>query len=274
MKELVVAFDLDHTLVDASHRGRRDENGEWDLEYWIENSILEHIMKDKLLPLVDVYRELKKTNHTLILVTARELKEDDYIFLKHNNLEFDFYLERKNSKELDEVLKDKLLKEFFEENGLIPYMAFDDKEENLEVFDSYGFRTFNAIYMNEKLRKGKFEKDFKPKHCIKRFSAKEDLDRENLIYLHIKRNKELEKATKICFERYLNFDLSEDERALILEGIKGEYPIDKLNRWLGYIQGNLISRGLTTVDKEREFTRPIFREAYDKLGLEVKSFSV
>ena len=57
---LVVAFDLDHTLVNASHRGRRDKDGNWDLEYWIENSVLKNIMKDRLLPLVDVYREFKK----------------------------------------------------------------------------------------------------------------------------------------------------------------------------------------------------------------------
>ena len=164
MKKLVVAFDLDHTLVNASHRGRRDKDGNWDLEYWIENSVLKNIMKDRLLPLVDVYREFKKTNHTLILVTARELKEDDYHFLAHHELIFDYVLERKDSKELDEILKDKKLNEFFEESGLIPYIAFDDKDENLDVFDKYGFRTFNAKYMNEKLKIGKYNKEIKPKH--------------------------------------------------------------------------------------------------------------
>lgn len=164
MKELVVAFDLDFTLVDSAHRGKLDKNGNWDLDYWIKNSILKNIMKDKLLPLVEVYREFKKTNHTLILVTARELLEDDYTFLKHHNLEFDYYLERKDSKDLDRVLKDKLLENFFEEKGLIPYIAFDDKEDNLKVFDKYGFRTFNAIYMNEKLKLGKFSKTLKPKN--------------------------------------------------------------------------------------------------------------
>lgn len=65
---------------------------------------------------------------------------------------------------MDEILKDKKLNEFFEESGLIPYIAFDDKDENLDVFDKYGFRTFNAKYMNEKLKIGKYNKEIKPKH--------------------------------------------------------------------------------------------------------------
>lgn len=30
----------------------------------------------------------------------------------------------------------------------------------------------------------------------------------------------------------------------------------KLNRWLGYLQGTLISLGLLTIEDERNFTRP------------------
>lgn len=36
-------------------------------------------------------------------------------------------------------------------------------------------------------------------------------------------------------------------------------PLNKLNRWLGYIQGVLIMTGQTTVKEERDFTRPLFR---------------
>lgn len=36
-------------------------------------------------------------------------------------------------------------------------------------------------------------------------------------------------------------------------------PLMKLNRWLGYIQGVLIERGHTTVEAERDWTRPLFR---------------
>jgi hypothetical protein len=36
-------------------------------------------------------------------------------------------------------------------------------------------------------------------------------------------------------------------------------PLMKLNRWLGYIQGVMIERGITTVTAERDWTRPLFR---------------
>ncbi len=36
-------------------------------------------------------------------------------------------------------------------------------------------------------------------------------------------------------------------------------PLMKMNRWLGYIQGRLISLGLTNVEYERNWTRPLFR---------------
>ncbi len=35
--------------------------------------------------------------------------------------------------------------------------------------------------------------------------------------------------------------------------------LNKLNRWLGYIQGVLIERGRTTVQIERDWTRPLFK---------------
>ncbi len=36
-------------------------------------------------------------------------------------------------------------------------------------------------------------------------------------------------------------------------------PLMKANRWLGYIQGCMIERGYTTVEEERNWTRPLFR---------------
>jgi hypothetical protein len=45
------------------------------------------------------------------------------------------------------------------------------------------------------------------------------------------------------------------------------WPIDKLSRWLGFIQACLAFHGLTTVKEEREATRPLFREAYKEMGI-------
>lgn len=152
MEKLVIAWDLDGTLISAMHRARRKENGEFDIEYWLENSTEELIAKDILLPLVDLYKEFKKTGFTQICVTARRMNQFDFKYLKDNGLEFAKILHRKNSEELDSVLKDINLNKYFEQNSMIPFMAFDDKLENLKVFDKYGFRVFNANYMNAKLQ--------------------------------------------------------------------------------------------------------------------------
>ncbi len=39
------------------------------------------------------------------------------------------------------------------------------------------------------------------------------------------------------------------------------FAVDKYSRWIGYIQGVLIARGHTTVNEERDVTRPWFTSA-------------
>lgn len=43
-------------------------------------------------------------------------------------------------------------------------------------------------------------------------------------------------------------------------------PIDKISRWLGFMQGVLAVRGLLSVKKERDATRSIFHRAYKAMG--------
>lgn len=45
-------------------------------------------------------------------------------------------------------------------------------------------------------------------------------------------------------------------------------PLDKLNRWVGFIQGVLAVRGLLNVSTERDRTRPLFHAAYREMGIE------
>jgi hypothetical protein len=55
-------------------------------------------------------------------------------------------------------------------------------------------------------------------------------------------------------------------------GVKNNLPLMKLNRWLGYIQGALITRGITTVEEERDWTRPLFRPLdFAETGNEIHS---
>ena len=106
-------------------------------------------MKDKLLPLVEVFREFKKTGFTNIAVTAREMTNGDYEYLKKHDLHFDMILHRGDSKELDLVLKEKKLDLLFKDTDLKPFLAFDDKQENLDIFEKFGFTCINALHINE-----------------------------------------------------------------------------------------------------------------------------
>jgi len=43
-------------------------------------------------------------------------------------------------------------------------------------------------------------------------------------------------------------------------GISANYTLDKVSRWLGFIQYGLAINNLVTVEEERNFTRPLFTE--------------
>ena len=167
LKKLVVAWDLDGTLIEPSSERYRITNGVFDLDFWIEHATEEFIMKDTLLPVSEIYYAYQKAGFTQICVTARDINEgDEKFFLKHN-LKFDFMLQRGDSVELDHILKSKKLSEFFHKHGLIPFEYWDDKQSNLEAAEKFGFRTFHAKYMNEKLSLNSFkELDFKPNQFI------------------------------------------------------------------------------------------------------------
>ena len=87
-------------------------------------------------------------------------------------------------------------------------------------------------------------------------------------------------ATLAMFERYkkINNDFNtlckppkNEIEGLIDKGIEEVFtlPIDKLSRWLGYIQHYIISNGLTSVEAERNFSRPLFHQGYIEDGIDV-----
>lgn len=45
-----------------------------------------------------------------------------------------------------------------------------------------------------------------------------------------------------------------------------DHPLDKLNRWLGFVQGVLAVNGSIDVTIERDRTRPLFHAAYRAMG--------
>lgn len=47
------------------------------------------------------------------------------------------------------------------------------------------------------------------------------------------------------------------------------FPTDKLNRWLGFVQAIVIFNNLTSVQEERDYSRPWFHAAYQNEGIDI-----
>ena len=56
---------------------------------------------------------------------------------------------------------------------------------------------------------------------------------------------------------------------MAVHAISNVMPIDKVGRWLGFIQGNLYACELINLEEEREFSRKIFHKAYEEMGMKV-----
>ena len=48
-----------------------------------------------------------------------------------------------------------------------------------------------------------------------------------------------------------------------------DYHIDKLSRWLGFVQGYIIFTNQSTIDIERGFSRPLFHKAYENENIKI-----
>jgi hypothetical protein len=73
---------------------------------------------------------------------------------------------------------------------------------------------------------------------------------------------ELAEALRTCAIQYLDMSAGTDLHPFVRvfqQGINDNLPVTKLMRWLGYIQGQLVAKGITTVEDERNWTRPLFR---------------
>lgn len=79
-------FDLDHTTIDASHRGALDRYGRGDLDKWVALSTPENIAKDKALPLANEWRKLLRKGVTVVICTSRVISHHDTRMLRGHGL--------------------------------------------------------------------------------------------------------------------------------------------------------------------------------------------
>jgi hypothetical protein len=76
-----------------------------------------------------------------------------------------------------------------------------------------------------------------------------------------------------CKELTLKLPVSDDRNRLLnmIETllINHTWPDLKIGKWLGFIEGQLIASKVTTVDNERDFTRPIFHKYYKEMKITI-----
>ena len=103
-------FDLDHTVIDSSHRQLTRPDGSLCIASWRENSTREKIFRDRLMPLANFWRRVYAANHTVIVATARQMSRHDFDYLYTHNLRFDSIVHRMTGDDTpDDIMKrDKL----------------------------------------------------------------------------------------------------------------------------------------------------------------------
>lgn len=156
----MIIFDLDHTVIDSSHRQSTLPCGSLDLAHWVENNTPEKIMQDKLLPLAELWKANKKAGRVVGVCTARVLQDADYQFLADNGLDCDFILSREmGDSSGDGVLKEKLLRQYADKIST-PFETFtanikafyDDNKIVLKTLDALNIKAYNALELNKKLK--------------------------------------------------------------------------------------------------------------------------
>ena len=153
-------YDLDHTVIDSSHRQATLADGSLDLAHWIENNTPEKIARDSLLPLAKQMRENFKRGAEIVVCTARVLQYADYEFLREHGLRAHAILSRPmGDNTSDHLLKERLLREYARKRG-ISWARFckfstmlDDNQNVITHLTNMGLWIHNAVPFNERLER-------------------------------------------------------------------------------------------------------------------------
>ena len=152
-------FDLDHTVIDSSHRQITLADGSLDLDNWIANCTREKIMADTLLPLAQHWRTFQAAGNEIVVCTARVMGVWDHVFLADHGLTADAILSRPlGCADADADLKENLLRDYARTTGqswaLFSRTAvmYDDNMGVLNRLSSLGIDCYNAISINNTLK--------------------------------------------------------------------------------------------------------------------------
>jgi|TARA_B100000035_G_scaffold312202_1_gene323171 FMN phosphatase YigB (HAD superfamily) len=151
-------FDLDHTVIDSSHRQITRADGSLDLAAWRRNNTKANIMADTLLPLAKEWQRLAKKNVTIVICTARVMGEHDYEYLRRHGLRWDACLSRRPFEITpDAELKEKMIRDYARTRPMTwarfcaTSVFYDDNKNVLAMLDRIGIRAYDSLTLNARL---------------------------------------------------------------------------------------------------------------------------
>jgi len=149
-------FDLDHTVIDSSHRQLTRPDGSLDLDAWRANCTADKINADTLLPLARTMRLAYAKGHNVIICTARVLSRHDLTYLADNDLRYHVLLSRDEGDNTgDALLKRRALLSHFSGQPVARWarrsVFFDDNQGVLKMAKSLGIMTRDAIQLNQRM---------------------------------------------------------------------------------------------------------------------------
>ena len=151
-------FDLDHTVVDSSHRQATRPDGSLDLDHWREFSTPAMIEADSLLPLANEWRKAHRKGAEIVVCTARVMGPADYRYLTSRGLFASKVISRREGdRTADDLLKLRALKRYAASVGeswarfTRTSMMFDDNQNVINTLANHGLTVHNAILLNKEL---------------------------------------------------------------------------------------------------------------------------
>ena len=151
-------FDLDHTVIDSSHRQATRPDGSLDLDHWREHSTPDLIERDTLLPLAHEWRKIHRKGGTIIVCTARVMGYADYFYLGSRGMFAEKIISRQEGDTTpDDLLKLRGLRQYAADIGMswrrfcASSMMFDDNLNVIETLTNNGLSCQNALEINKAL---------------------------------------------------------------------------------------------------------------------------
>jgi len=152
-------FDLDHTIIDSSHRQLTKADGSLDLAHWIENNTPEKIAADTELPLANHWRAVQNDAHCSVIVcTARVIGAADLAWLDSHGLYADAVLSRAmGDSSPDWLLKERLLRQYARDTGRSwaafcrSAVMYDDNESVVKMAYLNNIDAYNALLLNKEM---------------------------------------------------------------------------------------------------------------------------